>query len=295
MNFVDRIFIPGSSCVYFKLYASNKTIDDILKNNIPLLVEELLAKNYICKWFFVRYSDPELHLRIRFFMNDKSFIGDLILLFYKHFYCFVECRLVNKIQLDTYKRELERYNPLLIEETEMLFYYDSLCILDILILLKNSESENNNNYRWMIALVLIDHILDCFQYSLPEKLSLLTIMSDSFKHEFGFNKYNSKQFKEKFRVNKVNIELIMLNKYIDSTFLLLTDVVKKYFKDISSTLIILKEKAKVNHIDIDILLPNYIHMTMNRLFFVNSRKYELIVYDFMKRYYHSMIVRMNID
>jgi len=41
------------------------------------------------------------------------------------------------------------------------------------------------------------------------------------------------------------------------------------------------------------LLSNYIHMNLNRLFITQQKKYELIVYHFLERYYLSQIaIRM---
>ena len=42
------------------------------------------------------------------------------------------------------------------------------------------------------------------------------------------------------------------------------------------------------------LLPNYIHMFMNRLFIGNQRKYELVVYHFLKKYYTSQLAIANL-
>jgi hypothetical protein len=38
---------------------------------------------------------------------------------------------------------------------------------------------------------------------------------------------------------------------------------------------------------IDTLLLSYIHMMMNRLFMAKNRMHELIIYDFIRRYYTS--------
>jgi thiopeptide-type bacteriocin biosynthesis protein len=37
------------------------------------------------------------------------------------------------------------------------------------------------------------------------------------------------------------------------------------------------------------LLNSYIHMIMNRMFIAQQRKYELVVYHFLERYYTSRI------
>jgi len=60
-----KTFIPGSEWVYFKLYTGTKTADMILKNEIYEYVNGLLKNDSINQWFFIRYSDPDFHLRLR--------------------------------------------------------------------------------------------------------------------------------------------------------------------------------------------------------------------------------------
>jgi hypothetical protein len=48
-----------------------------------------------------------------------------------------------------------------------------------------------------------------------------------------------------------------------------------------------------NNLNIDDYIGIYIHMTMNRLFRTENRLYELIIYDFMRRYYTSKYVLYN--
>jgi len=39
------------------------------------------------------------------------------------------------------------------------------------------------------------------------------------------------------------------------------------------------------------LMPGYLHMLINRLFVSNQRKNELVIYDYLFRYYESKIIR----
>ena len=83
MSAIQRTFIPGSQWVYIKLYTGEKTADDILINVISLIIKKLQKKQYTEKWFFIRYSDPDFHLRIRLLVCDAQYIGEIIHLFYQ--------------------------------------------------------------------------------------------------------------------------------------------------------------------------------------------------------------------
>jgi hypothetical protein len=73
---MKRVFLPGSEILYIKLYASNRTLENMLGDVIYPFTEDLLEKHIIAKWFFIRYNDPESHLRIRFFNGSAPFLAD---------------------------------------------------------------------------------------------------------------------------------------------------------------------------------------------------------------------------
>ena len=72
---IQRTYIPGDQWLYFKIYTGFKTADLLLREVIPRIANQLLAGHIISKWFFIRYSDPELHLRLRFCLQDTSKVG----------------------------------------------------------------------------------------------------------------------------------------------------------------------------------------------------------------------------
>jgi len=67
----NRTFIPGSEWVYFKLYTGTKTADSILKNELYGYVSKMLKNGIIDKWFFIRYADPDFHVRLRLHLKES--------------------------------------------------------------------------------------------------------------------------------------------------------------------------------------------------------------------------------
>ncbi len=64
----DRVFGPGSHWLYFKLFADFEGHDRLLVRDIAPLLGEVGALD----WFFVRYKDPQPHLRLRMSIADKA-------------------------------------------------------------------------------------------------------------------------------------------------------------------------------------------------------------------------------
>jgi thiopeptide-type bacteriocin biosynthesis protein len=286
-SMLQRTFIPGSEWLYFKVYTGANTADNILRNEIASIAEILKKLGLIDNWFYIRYSDPDFHLRIRIHIKELRNIGEVIILFRDYLNPLFNDHQIWKIQVDTYNRELERYDSLLIKNAESLFGIDTKYTL---VLLKQFHEFKNENYRWQIALTMIDSLLSDFSYTINQKLSLLSALSLSFKQEFGFDEFNSKQFNVKYRENKGIIESVM-SRNVDSTMSSLINIIeqKSYENRIVTALIL--DKIHISSKSLDELLSSYIHMMLNRLFRSRNRTHELILYDFMKRYYESSIAK----
>jgi len=285
MSAIRRSFIPGSRWVYFKLYTGQKTADDLLIRGFLPILRKMQKEHYLEKWFFIRFSDPDFHLRIRLLTNDSQCIGEIIRLFYQQLEKWNDRHLLWKVELDTYNRELERYGNRLIEEAESIFCADSECILSII-----KDINLNENYRWMIALKLINELLSDFGLSIEEKQKLMEEAGKAYKTEFGFNEFNSKQFNTKFRENKKTVESVLNNAFNEKGFISLFQPIKKRTKQLMPIVEQIKRKANKD-ISVDELLKSYLHMMLNRLFRSNNRLHELILYDFMSRYYTSEIAK----
>lgn len=287
---IKRVFIPGSEWLYLKIYSSTSLSDNLIAKDLLFIVNKLFQKKLIDKWFFIRYKDPEPHIRIRFLLKDELLFGKVLNIIYKRIKKDVGY-LIWKVQLDTYKRELERYNKDLIEENETLFYYNSCCIA--LLLKEMSKNNFDEKYRWFTALKLIDCILDSFEQNIDSKLRILERMSISFKKEFNFSSKNISQFKSKYRNNRNLISQILDNSFNEVGFDKIYSIINfnsKRYKIITNR-IMNKILIKKNSVNLDVLIGDHIHMMMNRLFYSDNRIYELIIYDFMHMYYKGIYSR----
>ena len=276
---ITRKFTTGSEWLYVKLYAGTRSAENILKEQLLPLSRQLLADNLVDKWFFIRYTDPEHHLRLRFHHGTrKDFWKEVLERL--HTTLTASANTVYRIQTDTYEREIERYGPATMVFSEDLFYCDSECILPLLDLLDEEEGER---YRWLLAMRGIDTLLDDFGYTLPEKGSLLKILQKSFYEEFGGGKPLLLQLNDKYREEMRTISSILdplqdTANGIEEATALLTARSRKI-------------KQRLENVSIsnrDDLLGSYIHMFLNRILLSNQRKHELVIYHFLSRYYESL-------
>lgn len=292
-NDIKRFFHPGDNWLYYKIYTGQKSADEILTNLIGPLVLRLKNEKIITKWFFIRYSDPRFHLRVRFHCVSKEHVGEVINYFFSSSQKYFEEDLIWNVNIDTYQREIERYGGFkTIELAEDLFCTESDMIVKFLRLIEEIQSDE---LRWLFSLKAIDSLLESFNYSLKEKKTILFKLSTAFRKEFGDTKNLKKQLSKKLRNKKNKIEGFMKPelKIVEHQLLLKLLEDNKIATDITIKKILSLYKNKVLKINLDDLLSSFIHMLMNRLFRSNNRKYELVCYDLLAHYYQSLIARNN--
>lgn len=288
---VQRSFSLGSEWLYYKIYCGYKTADRVLSEIIKPLTEQLLEQNQISQWFFIRYADPDPHIRVRFKLNDTKHVGNVINQFSKQIAQFEQWGLVWKIQTDTYKRELERYGNNSIVLAEQLFYYDSVATANMIDLIEGDAGEI---IRWKYCIRAIDELLTGFGYSLTAKRDLLESLKTGFAQEFNMNRDLKKQIDKKFRDNRTAIEEVLdRTKDATSELLPLFKILEHKNTQENPVIASLLKLEKNNELMLPInkLLSSFIHMLVNRLFKSKQRVHELVVYDFMYRHYRSFLAK----
>ncbi len=273
-SIIQKTFIVGDTWLYYKIYCGVKIADTLLLNTIESLSKELLDKELIDKWFFIRYSDPDPHLRVRFHITEIDTIGAIIIKIRKLLSPYIHSKQIWNIQLATYQRELERYGTNIIEEAESFFFYDSE---QILIIIQNSE---NDEARFLNVFKWIESILSLFKLNAQRQLSFLEKMQDQFKEEFRVHKVVKKELSRKYR----RFQRLLFDETPQKTpnTMRLKPIVERF---------LVLEKECLLEVSLESLIASYIHMTINRSFRSNQRLQEMVLYDFLYRKNKSKFVR----
>lgn len=288
---IRQHFSIGTQWIYYKMYCGHKTADTILQSAIYPLVQQLLKEKMIDSFFFIRYSDPHFHLRLRFHVADIDKLSHVLKLVKEYTQPFLKQRLIWNIQNDIYKRELNRYGYQTIEQAENLFYYDSIAVLKFLEL---TEGDSREHLRWQWAVRAIDEWLNAFEYTAAQKFSLIEVIKISFHNEFKADKFLREQLSNKYRKQKNDIEAIMDYGIIETSELFpLIEILKEKSLAIQPIAYQLKEMEAGQKLipSINELMPSYIHMLVNRIVTSSPRQHELVIYDILYNYYRSAIAR----
>lgn len=289
---IERIFIPGSEWLYIKLYTGCVTADYYIANKLKSLSSVFVNEGLVSQFFFIRYQDPDFHIRIRYKISQTASIVKILNSFNDFFSEDLYCELISKIQIDTYKREIERYDDVLMDDTEMLFYIDSIYTCDLLSHLHLNG--NNELVRLLLSMHSTNLYLDAFGLDTVQKKEMMNDISDNFKREFK-GRYDVKNINSFYQSNKQFIRSFMLeqkNSELGDYLQELYDIQNQRKKRTSELAVIMK--SKVPEKTIYQIIPSYIHMMNNRLFISNQREYELVSYTCLYKFYDSMVAQ-NID
>lgn len=283
-------YIPGDKWLYYKIYCGVKTSDEVITQIVLPLSLSLKEQGLINKWFFIRYSDPDLHLRIRFQFESPNGIGTIMSEMNNRLMSFIESNKIWKVMLDTYRPEIERYHPDLISHAENLFWFDSETTG---LFLDSIEGDEGEKIRWMFAFRNVDILLTDFGLSLEQKQNFMMHHKEAFAAEFGMNKNFKLQLDQKYRNIKADILGAMnLNAENAGDHLPLVELLAQRTSRNLQVVTDIKEIAQKNEdIDIQKLLSSYVHMTINRIFRSKQRMHEMVIYDFLYRHYKSTIAQ----
>lgn len=276
---MKRKFIPGSEWLYLKIYTGVKTADVILEEAIHPLAECFLEKNQISKWFFIRYHDPKSHLRLRFSLTSPENYNGALSKINQTLREYIDREEISNILIDTYNREIERYGESTIEDAETLFH-------------KNSEFTSkcihyDDEEKIMVSLFYIDEILNKINFPNQEKLDWIKDFNEAFKKEFNADKKLNSQLDKKYREFKPKyVDFIQSEEFSEERGMVISNIEESSF---ALQNIIRHHENQSLGMSLQDFFQSIFHMNINRIFVSNQRLFEMIIYDYITRYYKSLV------
>jgi thiopeptide-type bacteriocin biosynthesis protein len=152
-----RLRPPGSEWLYLKLYSPEWRHDEIIADTLRTFADFATRAALSDGWFFIRYADPDSHLRIRFHGNAATLLGPLMAQVCEWAGELIDDDVCSKFSVDTYEREVERYGGhQLMDLAESIFMADSPYVAEAL----HAVSENRISIDPLtLAIVSTDDLL----------------------------------------------------------------------------------------------------------------------------------------
>ncbi len=270
-----RTYPPGSEWLYLKLYCGPASADRLLVELEPLL-RRTQAEGLWDRWHFVRYRDPDHHLRLRFHGHPLRLLAELLPHFHKHLEEHLAQGLLWKWQVDTFEPEWERYGGSLgFALAEGWFFEDSQLILNLL------AGGLTLEQRWRIGLRHTDAIWAAMGLSVQARKGLAQAARDGFRKEFADSGEGAVQMGARFRD---------LRKELETGFPVVPDSplapgvygLPRMREACDQGLI---EEGPLS------LAGTLSHMHLNRLLRTNHRESEWVLMEFLVRLYESRLAR----
>jgi thiopeptide-type bacteriocin biosynthesis protein len=288
-----RSFPPGSEWLTVKLYTGETTRDAALRELVGPVAREALESGAAERWFFVRYSDPECHLRVRFQGDPRRLQAETLAALLPAATAWVEEGRLRRVQLDTYEREVERYGgPEGIRLAEQVFHWDSTAVLEILELLEPGDAGLDE--RWRLALRGIDQLLADLGLDLPARRSAMARQRESFGREFRAGGALRGAIGDRFRKERAALTALLdpandAGSPLAPGLRILAERSRRV-APVAAKLRAAEQEGRLGR-EVAAIARSLVHMHVNRMLRSAPRAQELVLYDFLTRLYDAQLAR----
>ena len=274
LNKVEEMFYAGDKWLYIKFYCGVKSIDLILTEIFKQFLS--VQNKSITKWFFIRYSDPQPHLRLRIQLKEDNKIDEIIQKINQIVNRLKE--IIWKTQIETYNRETNRYGQNTIVLSETVFCLDSILYSELIV--KSIIDENN---KWMFGMKSLNSYLDTFQLNIKQKLDFCSIVINSFENEFGIDKFDNKKINLLYNSHKSKID------HYFTQYSLLDELLEDRSKKIIANF---NKESYIKYDENDPfsfqIISSIIHMSLIRIYSSKPREQEFVTYSFCLKWYKKI-------
>ncbi|SEQ97136.1 lantibiotic dehydratase [Neolewinella agarilytica] len=278
---LPRVVYPSDEWLYLKFYGGAGTIEKLVGEKFPLLIKGLADQGLITSFFFLRLTDPDYHLRVRFKPSNYAAIGEILRQVNEFFKPELEHQFIWKIQVDTYRRELERYAGPNLAAGEALFAVDSKMVMSVKNLL---VSEVQKDLEWLVMLSVMNIYLEVFGLKDADARAFLKERRETFSYLFNTNKLQKRDLVQRYLNHRPQIEeALQHNRYPFEQEALLHSILAE-FKDELTTVY----DEGIAPLDKDLraeLLQSYVHMFILRFSRAKNKIHEHVLFFILERYY----------
>lgn len=290
---VRRSCGPGSEWVFAKIYGGTATADRLLTDVVGPTSERLLKKGVIERWFFIRYADPDDHVRWRVQLPAGGSAAAVRKQMERALESAVEGELAWRVAFDTYEREIERYGgPRAILLAERWFHADSSAVVHIL---RELDDRGGGDDRWLATILSIDRLLTDLGFDLAMKAAAMREARERFGAEFKVDATFRRALGDRLRPMARTLDALLASG-AEAGSVLASVSARLARRSLESR----RPLASLHRLAADGRLSrrvydlsfSYVHMAVNRLIRSEARMHELVLYDFLAQTYARQLARL---
>jgi thiopeptide-type bacteriocin biosynthesis protein len=286
-----RRFPPGSEWLYVKLYTGTGTADQVLRR-IARVLRWTLTAGGADQWFFIRYGDPDWHVRLRIHGAPNRLLHETLPMLTRVTAPLLDKGQLWRVQLDTYEREVERYGGEAgIRLAERVFHADSEAALAIV---RQLAGDAGAELRWRVALAGIDLLFRDLGLTLEQKRDIALRAQRGYGREFGVDGAFQHEVSRRYRTERASVEALLdPPRELPPELAASIEVLHQRSAVIMPAARALRAAADAGQLCVDVpeLAMSLAHMHVNRMLRSAQRAQELVLYEMLGRAYSSQAAR----
>lgn len=289
-----RSFAPGSEWLYLKAYTGTASADRILIDSVGPAIAKLQAAGVVDRWFFLRFADPEHHLRLRLHGDPAALREHALPALTDALAPHLADGTVWKVSTDTYDREVERYGgDAGIELAEQVHAADSDAVLEALDILDGDDfGAEAPDARWKLCLYATDRLLADAGLDIAQRREWAKAGAAGYRPEYPNASNLDPGIGQRWRRERADVTALLdgTNEHRYEAACL---AFRKRSEELAPLLAELKDRSDRGELTqpFSALLHSFSHLNAVRLLRSAARTHELILLSFLDRYYASQLAR----
>ncbi|HET9252575.1 MAG TPA: lantibiotic dehydratase [Candidatus Eisenbacteria bacterium] len=286
------LFIPGSEWLFSRWNTAPGYGDAVLVEALAPVVRLLRSEGVADSWFFIRYADPDFHIRLRLRGNPAALAAGALPRLREIGEDLLGRGLITKVTYDTYDREVNRYGGFHgIELCEAMFRADSDAALD---LIASTLGDEGAIARWRLALCGMNYLMCDAGLDLEQRYFFAQRRAENYMREFRLQGDARHPIQDKLRVERRAL-LPLLNGAGEGVSDLGPgfEILGRRSRELQPLLAELKRRDDAGELtaSFEDILASLIHMHANRVLATSARAQEAVLYRFLEELYDSMLAR----
>jgi lantibiotic biosynthesis protein len=184
LNERERHLLPGEEWTYLKLYSGSKRQNEIIAGPLREIVYKLEAQELINDWFFIRYTDPQPHLRLRFHAASPQTHDQLLITALAWGRDLAKHSFIQRLNVEGYDRETGRYGgPEAIDTIEHFFSANSKMVSD---LIAGQYAKHITLDPLVVAVFSLDQLFASWGFNTLERLHFTQFYAHQYEYSEVF-------------------------------------------------------------------------------------------------------------
>jgi thiopeptide-type bacteriocin biosynthesis protein len=289
-----RSFAPGSEWLYLKAYTGTASADRILTDSVGPVIAKLRDVGTLDRWFFLRYADPDHHLRFRLHGDPTALREHALPALTDALAPHLGDGTAWKVSTDTYDREVERYGgDAGIDIAEQIHAADSDAVLEVLGMLDGGYfDEGAPDARWKLCLYATDRLLADAGLDMQQRRDWAKAGVAGYRPEYPNATNLDPGIGHRWRGERADVTAL-LDDSSEHPYEPARRALRRRSERMAPLFAELAGRSSRGELTqpYDALLHSFSHLNAVRLLRSAARTHELILLSFLDRHYASQIAR----